>query len=148
VADDDDHGLGALEERPVRAGITRRGVVEALAAWKRLVAGAPLLPRPVLAECAPFQLADADVVELGDDDVRDITSVERDRRGLLGSGETRGDDKIDLERRDLMAEQPSFLLALRAQPGVDSRICVHDTRHVEPRLSMPGEQEGPHEARR
>ena len=103
-----------------------------------------VLPRAVVLERLTLELADAHVVEVGHDDVRDFAITERDRRRLLGTWETRSDQEVDVDGRDLLAERARRGPACAAQPTIERRIAVDHTGDVEERLTVASEQEDPH----
>ena len=83
VADHEHHVLGPAQDQPVRAGIPRRCVVEALASGEPLAASSTVLPGSVIGDRLALEVPDPDVVELGQLDPRDFTAAEREHGGLL-----------------------------------------------------------------
>jgi DNA-binding NarL/FixJ family response regulator len=144
VADDEDRRLGPGKESTVRAGVSRRRVIESLATGEGIAPEMGALPAAVLGNRLSLELADADVVEVRQHDLRDVASGERDRGRLLRAREPRGDGNVDLEARDLVAQGPRLGLSGLAQTAITGGIRIDDAGDVEERFAVPGEQEDPH----
>src|SRR5207248_10293211 len=98
--------LVAVGEACERLRVAARRVVEALAVRERVGANVQVLPGAVVVERLPFEVAEADVVQVGVDlggrRVRALTECEA--RGLLGAWELGGDAKVDRDRAHLRLE--------------------------------------------
>ena len=101
----------------------------------------------VVVERLALEVADADVPELLVDEVRHITTRERDVGRLQRARERRDRDEGDRQRRELAGEPPRLLDALLRKPAVESRIAVYDFVDVEERLPVAREEEQPHRRR-
>jgi hypothetical protein len=66
-------------------------------------------PDPVLREAASLVLAEADVVERGEDEPRDTAPFERHLRGLLRAEELRDDAEVELLVSEPLAERARLL---------------------------------------
>ena len=108
---DEDRPLRPREDRPVGPDVAAHGLGAAVAsAWSRVLGAVRVRPGAVLGQGTPLELAEADVVQLGHDEARDVAALEREVGGLLRSLELRDDAELELVAREQLAE-PAGLLA-------------------------------------
>ena len=139
MADDEDRLLGALEQRPERARVSSRGVVEALAPGKRLIAPVGPLPRAVVLDRRSFELSDVDVVEQRLDQPGNVAAGEHRVRRLPRALEPGLDAELERECCELVPD----LLGLRAAVSGDRhrnrRVAVDAALGVQARVRVPGQ---------
>jgi hypothetical protein len=144
VADDEDPLFGACEQALVGEGVAPCRVIEALTTWKSVAARVCPLPRSVVVDRFPFEVADVDVVQERLDVERHAPSRQRQLGRLARSTEARVDAEVELDSGEFGSETGRLLLALRGQLHRHRRVAVHLTRDVELRLTVTGENEEPH----
>jgi len=136
------------EEALVGVRVAARGCVQALAAGERLVSASPVLPGAVVREGAPFEVADADVVEVRVDHRRNVVRArgESKTRGLLCARKGGDGAPVDRDRGDLSGEGKSLLDPERSETSIPRRVAVDDPVDVEQRLPVPDQEKQPHAA--
>jgi hypothetical protein len=139
VADHED-GLERLLEQPAESVcVTMGGLVEALAPRKTVGPRVLVLPGVVLVDGLPFELADADVVELRVLDERNVAALRRDPRGLERPPKPRVQDPVECEAAQLQPEEPRLLAAELGQRRREVGVAVDPVLVVERRLRVPAE---------
>ena len=115
----DQHDVGgfALEQLAIGGRVAPPGVVEALAAGKRVGPSVRLLPQAVVVDRLALEVADIDIVEQRLGLEGDIATLERDLRRLERPGEPRVDAEADRNVRDLLPEGLRVLPALLREAG-------------------------------
>src|SRR5581483_6561631 len=144
VADDERHGLVALEQPAEPLRVAPGCVVEALAAGERIGARVDALPRPVLVEGLALELPYADVVEERLDHERNGPPLEDELGGLAGALKARVDAEIDPDAHQLMAEPYRFGPSLLGQGNGHGRVAVHPPGLIQGGIGVAGQYEKPH----
>src|SRR5919202_2918239 len=146
VGHDEDPLLRPLEHPAVSLGVATRRVVERLAAGKLVAPYVLPLPRAVVAERLPLQLADLDVVEQRLLEERNVAALERDLRRLDRSREARVHAQVERQVGQLLPQEPRLVAPLLSQRDRHRGIPVHALLEVERRLPVPRDHEQPHVA--
>lgn len=117
VPDGEQAPLGTREQHPQAASVTGRRLRAALTATRRLERRRLRRgPGAIGEEWAALVAAEVDLVQLGDDDVRDAAPVERQLQGLLGAAQLGGDAEVDRLAGEVFAEPPRLLPPRVGQP--------------------------------
>src|SRR5436190_21194342 len=140
VGDDEHERLGSLENPAVGTHIACDCPAPALpAAWRldrRFVGGRPFA---VVGERVTLEAAEADVVQLRQNEARDLASGEREVGGLANALELTRHAEIDLDVAEPFPEPASLLLADRGQGARDGGIAVDCADDTELALAVAGE---------
>jgi hypothetical protein len=96
-------------------------------------------PADVFLEGSAFEAAEADVVQLRQDEPRDIAARKGEVGGLLGARELRHDAEVDRIAADQNPEGGRLLAARLCQAAVNARIAVDLALNAEPAFGVPNE---------
>ena len=141
VRDDQDRRLGPFQQRPEGSRIAPDRVGPALVSARDDVVG-PVRPSPdaVVREETPLVLAETDVVEGGEDDPRDVSTLERDVRGLLGAEEFGDDAEVEVLHGKPFPQRPRLLAARLCQRDLPPRVAVRQSLDRGPALGVAREE--------
>src|SRR5919109_2671158 len=122
---DEDRPLGPRENLLVAAHVAEDGAAAALASPRRLQRRlVRRRPGAIVGERAAFEPAEAHVVQLREDESRDLAADEREVGRPAGALELAGHAEVDPRLRQLLAAPARLLLArLRERTG-DGRVPV------------------------
>src|SRR5205807_2107582 len=139
VGDDEDRPLRPLKDTPEAPDVARRHLGSALAAGRLLGWRAGARPRAVLLEGPSLELTEADVVQLGDHETRDVAAGEREVGGLARPRELARHAELDRLVGEAGAELPRLLAPELGEPARLGWVAADDACRAELALAVPGQ---------
>ena len=121
MRDDEDRPLGALQEGSEARDVANNALGPVLAAGHLVLRPVRTRPGPVVREQTALELAEADVVQLREDEPWDLPSGERQVGGLLGALELADGAEVDLGRGEMLAEEARLRPSCLGQGDLDLR---------------------------